>query len=477
VVRIRRFVCAAAECARRTFAEQIDALTTPHARFSPLLRSALTSVAVALAGRAGARLAKALGMAAGKDVLLDMVRALPEAAASVVKIVGVDDFSLRKGAVYGTIIVDVATGKAIDLIEGRDAEPFARWLAEHQGAQVICRDRAGAYAAGAREGAPDALQCADRWHLWDNLAKHTERAVIRHRNCINEVTLSESATAPDPIPNPAPDNDSAEQAEGTGESVAGQEPTGRAAWIHQRFEAVKALQAKGHGIREIARTLTIDRKTARRYIQADSPGELTAKALDRYHQLDPHLDYLAQRWNQGCRNATVLYGELKQRGYRGSSRVVARHLQPLRLLPPAHPVPAPTKPPKIRIRHVTTWLLRRPENLNDSEQNTLTAIRAACPQLDRLARHITAFAKMMVHRTGNETLDTWLAAVEADDIPELHTFARGICQDYTAVRNGLSMPYNSGACEGNVGRLKFLKRQMFGRANFDLLRKRVLAGT
>lgn len=207
--------------------------------------------------------------------------------------------------------------------------------------------------------------------------------------------------------------------------------------------------------------------------QATSADDLVAKALDRDTLLDMHKPYLHQRWDQGCRDVTVLHAELTQRGYRGSIRTLYRFLQPFRALDPsqaAAPVPAP--PPKIR--HVTTWLLRRPEDLDDTAQAALADIRAACPHLDRLGDHITTFAKMMIHRTGANTLDTWLAAAEADDIPELHTFARGIRQDYTAVRNGLTLPHNSGACEGTVNKLKTIKRQMYGRASFSLLRKRIL---
>jgi transposase len=108
---------------------------------------------------------------------------------SAPEILGVDDFALRRSRRYGTIIVDMATGKAIDVLDTRDAEPFTRWLAEHPGARVICRDRAGAYALAARDGAPDAVQCADRWHLWHNLAEHVQRAVTRHHGCLKKGRL------------------------------------------------------------------------------------------------------------------------------------------------------------------------------------------------------------------------------------------------------------------------------------------------
>jgi hypothetical protein len=243
--------------------------------------------------------------------------------------------------------------------------------------------------------------------------------------------------------------------------------------IRQRHATIQTLQAGGHGLREIGRRLSLDRKTVRRFAQAASADDLVAKAVDRPTLLDVHKSYLCLRWNQGCRDGTVPHVELQQRGYRGSARTLYRFLRSLRALDSSQAV-APVEPAPPKIRHVTAWLLRRPEDLDHAEQATLTDIQAACPQLDRLGDFITAFAKMMIHRTGADTLDTWLAAIEADDIPELHTFARGIRQDYIAVRNGLTLPYNSGACEGTVNKIKTIKRQMYGRASFSLLRKRIL---
>ena len=371
-LQVRRFACRVSACPRVTFAEQIDGLTAPHARYSPPLRAALVAVAVALAGRPGARLAATLGMQAGRDTLLTLLRRLPEPQIGEVSVVGVDDFSIRRGSSYGTIIVDMATGKAIDVLEGRTAEPFTRWLIDHPGAQVICRDRAGAYALAAREGAPDAIQCADRWHLWKNLAEHVERAVARHRTCLQQASTpatTDPATAGPPTPAAQPSwqpNPATEP----GEEVAGAAPSGLAARIQQRYIAIKALQAEGHGLRHIARELDLDRKTVRRFAQATSVDDILARTLDRAGLLDAYQPYLTKRWHQGCRDVTTLHAELRQRGYRGSIRTVYRYLQPLRALPPLDPAKAAAsvQPAPPKIRNVTNWLLRRPEDLDHHEQ-------------------------------------------------------------------------------------------------------------
>jgi len=452
----RRFLCINAACTKVTFAGQADGLTARYQRWSVPLAGLLSQVALELAGRAGTRLARALGIAVHRGTLLRLVIDLPEPAiTSAPEVLGVDDFALRRGHVYATVLIDAAIGRAIDILPGREAGPLAGWLKAHPGARVICRDRAGAYAEGARDGAPQAVQVADRWHLWHNLAEHTAKAVARHRSCLKQIAAA--ADQPPPSLEPAA-------------PAAAPPPESRLeARMRDQHAAVQALYARGMGLRAITRELGIDRKTVRRFAYATG-DEAVARAISRPTVLDRYQPHLYRRWTEGCHDAAVLHAEISALGYRGSLRTVYRYLQPLR----AGTAPAALTPSVLKIGEVTSWLLRRAEDLDPRQQQLLAGVRGHCSQLDRLAEHVTGFAKMTTKRTGQQHLAGWLERVEADDQPALHTFATGIRQDLDAVTAGLSLPHSSGPTEGNVNRLKAIKRQMYGRASLDLLRKRVI---
>jgi transposase len=354
----------------------------------------------------------------------------------------------------------------VDLLPDREADTLAGWLREHPGVRVVCRDRAGAYAEGAATGAPEAAQVADRWHLWHNLAEHTEKTVARHRGCWAQPADAPAGDRPPAEPDARPElGQLAEKA-----ALDRREASALVTRTRERYAAVQALREQGKGIKTIMRELGLAKETVRRFARASCVEDLLATARDgRPSIVDEFKPYLHHRFNLGHTNASALFSEIQAQGYRGSLGTVLGYLRPFRALGAA---PAAVPPPPT-VRAVTGAILRHPDRRDADDQARLKDVRAACPHLDTLAEHVTEFAEMLVGRHG-ERLDNWIASVEADDQPDLHRFVNGLRRDETAVRNGLTLSHSSGAVEGSVNRIKMIKRQMYGRAGFDLLRKRVL---
>jgi transposase len=414
---VRRFFCPAPGCKRTTFAEQVQGLTVRYARKTPLLAGVLGGIAVALAGRAGSRLAAGLSVPASRQVMLRLVMATPDPPAAVPRVLGVDDFAIRRGQHYGTLLIDCETGAPLDLLEGRDAQPLADWLTANPGVEIICRDRSGSYADGARTGAPDAIQVADRFHLWQNLAKAAGKCVAAHRGCLAEPALP---AASDEAPPPS----------GAGPP----EPAGKFADRAQRHHAlVHELLAEGRGLREIARHLGWGLHTVQRYARAATWQELADGRWQapRPSKLDPFKPYLDQHAVEGHGSFTRLFREIRDLGYDGSYSVVRTYLDQVR---PAK-APLPQAPPTVR--DVTGWLTRRPGSLAEDDKPRLKAILDRCPELQAASDQVRAFATMITQLTGQD-LPQWIADARDAGLPGISSFAKGLEQDLDAVTQGLT---------------------------------------
>ncbi|MFJ6140960.1 ISL3 family transposase [Kitasatospora sp. NPDC092286] len=443
-LRVRRFFCDNAECGKRTFAEQIPGLTFRYGRCTVGLRRVREAVALALGGRAGARLTEHLAVGIGRDALIRLIRALPDPLTGQVRVLGVDDFALRKGHHYGTVLIDIQGRRPVDVLPERSADALAAWLTAHPGVEVICRDRASYYAEGADRGAGTATQVADRFHLWQNLGQAAERLVARLR--------------PQWVP-PAPAKQKVVLPEGP-----------RARRTRERHALVHALMAKGMGPSQIVAELALDPKTVRKFMRAATPEELIGdRPTGRQSSLDGHAAYLIARFNEGCHSAERLHRELAERGLTVSERTVRRFVHRLR----DNAKPA-TRPPVPKIREVTRLILTHPDNRPEAGRVLLKELRDRCRELDDACDLIARFATVLVNRRGHEDLEQWTADAEASHLPELRGFATGLRRDWDAVLAGLTLRWNSGPVEGHVNRIKMIKRQMFGRAKLDLLRKRVL---
>lgn len=473
-LQVSRYFCDAPGCEARTFAEQIPGVSVRHGRRTPHLTRMLVDIGLALAGRAGSRLAATIGLRAGRNVLLRLVRALPDRLIGAVAVLGVDDFALRRGHRYGTILIDMDTHRPIDVLDDRLADTFAAWLEDHPGVVVVCRDRGCAYAEGARAGAPQAIQVADRWHLWKNLAEQVEKTVAAHHGCVcrayatppeeptgepSDVATDEPTAVDTAVDTAVVDAANADRREGSALVVRTKE----------RYAAVQALKAQGKGIKAIRRELGLAKETVRKFYRAGSVDELLATArAGRRSILDPFKPFLHDAWNAGRTRFFDLHRDIVAQGFRGSYAAVRDYLAPFRAQAGR---PSSVIVPKVR--QITSWLLRHPDRLDVDDHVGLKQVRAACPELDIATARVAAFAQILTERRG-EQLDDWMTTVEADDLPHLHRFVRGLRRDHDAVLNGLTLAHSSGAVEGAVNRIKMIKRQMYGRAKFDLLRARIL---
>ncbi len=415
----------------------------------------LVGLGLALAGRAGARIADLIGIQVSRSTILRILGALPDPASASPRVVGIDEFALRKGRVYGTVLVDVETRRPVDLLPDRESGTVAAWLASRPGIEVVCRDRAPFYIDAATTGAPQAVQVADRWHLWHNLGEVAERCIAAHRACLRAVPPDASEASPAAEVDPTP-----EQPWPTGHRFADR--------ARARHAAVHELLAAGHSRRAIARRLRIGQNTVLKYADAPAPESLFhGQWQGRPSKLDPFKAHLDRRWAEGCTNAWQLWEEIKSQGYLGSYGRVRAYIHDKRAKP-GQVAPRPPTP-----HTVAGWILRHPDSLDEQERLGLKAVLAGCPEVDALTGHVRAFARILTERRG-DLLPSWLGAVRDDDLPKLHGFAVGLERDLAAVTAGLTLPWSSGVVEGHVNRIKMLKRQMFGRAGFELLRKRVL---
>ena len=377
-LRVRRFFCDNPECRRKTFAEQVDGLTRRWSCVSEGLRRMLTAIGLALAGRSGARLSTALGMPASRDRLLRLVRALPDPPVGEITVLGVDDFAFKRGHHYGTVLIDCETRKVVDVLVGRDAEPLTAWLQGRAAPAVICRDRASAYAEAARTAAPEAVQVADRFHLWQNLATAVEKCVAQHKSCLDG---SVDTAAEEPA------------------EASAAEPTGAMAERRRAHHAlVHELLAEGAGFRQIARHLGWSHRTVSKYAHAATWQEMLVGQKPRPSLVDPFKPYLVRRIGEGCLKASTLYREITAQGFTGSNPIVRKFVEQHRSKPDLTRV---CRPPSVR--KVTGWICRHPDNLVDRDTEQLQKILDRCPELRSAVELVRSFADMITTCTVSDS--------------------------------------------------------------------------
>ena len=496
-VRVRRFRCANGDCPRRIFAEQFSDLAAPRARQTVRLRGALQQVGLALGGRAGARLAGRLAMPTTGKTVLHLVRQTLLPAVDPPRVVGIDDWAWRRGHRYGTILCDLERHQPIELLPDRSAETVAAWL-QGQPIEIVTRDRGGLYADGASRGVPAAAQVADRWHLVDNLVDALERFLLHKRTVLKQTAgliMTDEGVSRAPVGAGVPTDEMypgrrTHPAPRRWQQRAEEESQRRNAARLACYERIRALATAGADKADIARMVGVSRQTVHRYLAMATPPE-RRQPKRRGTVLDAWTQYLLRRWAEGCHNGMRLWREIQAQGFAYSCSNVTRFVARLRRGEITCPqsfagdaagadgcgTPSPVGRPLATgwsARRVARLMVYRPKQLSDRQANYLTQVCAADAAIDEAYRLTQDFLGMVRERMGDQ-LEEWIAAAQGSDIAELRRYAVGLRADQAAVQAGLTLKWSNGQVEGHIHRLKLLKRQMYGRAGFDLLRRRVLA--
>jgi len=478
---VRKFVCRNQACTRRIFTERLPDLVATYAHKTHRLITVLRAIGLALGGNAGARLAARLRLPTSPSTRLRLVRAapIPQPQTPALQVVGVDEWAWRRGHRYGTMLVDLMTHRVVDLLPDRSATSVAAWLAQHPTITVVCRDRSGLYADGIRRGAPEAVQVVDRFHLVHNLRQVLEAFLIDHRAVLQAaavgtamaLTLPTGLVPVTPMyqgrrrcPKPAPP-----QAE---------RPPRHARWV-AIYEAVRALRARGTPIAILARQLGISRPTVYAYLRRDMPpGPRQLQRPSSARVLTPYVPYLIRRWRESGADSRQLGREIQTLGYTHSARTVGRFITRLRRAADAGHPPESQRSPYMRpegpsARAVSFVMVCQAAKRSSDAQTYLDQLCQMDARITRVYRLAQAFLAIVREHRGSD-LEAWITAATASGIDALARFARGLRDDLAAVTAGLTLPWSNGPVEGQITRLKLLKRQGYGRAGSALLRQRIL---
>lgn len=480
-VHARRFFCDEALCEQRIFCERLSQIA-PRARKTGRLEKALLAIVLELGGRAGARLAVELGLLVGRDALLARAKNLtPEARFEKMRVLGIDDFAFRKGNAYGTILVDLERHKVVDLLPERSTQITADWLRRHPGVEVVSRDRSNVYAQGISEGAPEAAQVADRWHLLRSLALGLEEFLLHKRSALGKAAAHETDDK-DRLPGSI-DDDLSTLPVRLGRPYGSIE--GPAHKRHERlleqWKEIRRLHLAGASVKDIAEWVGTSHSTVYRYRELAEPPPHRGYRR-RGSVLDPYLPYLIRRWNEGCRSAKRLHQEIREQGYRHSVDTVNRLLSSFRhteqrgeklpLAPRAKRGSIAGASPTAK--NVAALFMRREENLSEEQKEYLRRLCASDASLAD-ARHLTQEFAKMVRELEGEKLAGWLEKAAVSEASVMKKFAASLRKDILAVEAGLTERWSNGPVEGFIHKLKLVKRQGYGRAGLGLLRARMLA--
>ena len=467
---VRKFVCGTPACSHKIFTERLPGLVESYGRMTGRLIALLQALGLGAGGQMGTRQADRSGIATSPSTLLRHLMQLPTPVARAVRVLGVDDFAWKKRFTYGTILVDLARRKIIDVLADRESATVEAWLQEHPEVELVIRDRGKDFTKAATRGAPQARQVVDRFHVVKNLSEVLQE-ILGH--CRAEIRQGEA---------PVPQEKAAEERIRARPSVATwqQRTPAHVKKAHQarqasrddRYRQMTTLRAQGLTQREVARRMGMSERAVRHWLKRGA-APTNERQFRRRSVFDPYAAYVLQRWQDGIHEAKQLYEEIQVQGFSGTVRIVQRFVQALRDDPEKIPLAPATGADRFSSKTASWLFIRDPKRLTTQKQAELELICQRSETARKTYALTQQFMSMLRLRRGQD-FETWLSAVEASSIPELRRFAQGLLKDKDAVVAGLTLSYSNGPVEAQVHKLKLVKRSMFGRAKLPLLRQRLL---
>jgi transposase len=476
---VRKWFCDTPTCPRRIFTERLPTVVAPWARRTRRLAQRLLAYGLALGGEAGARLAARLGLATSPATLLGLVQAASAPAPAASRIIGVDEWAWRRGQRYGTILVNLEDHQVLDLLPERSADSVAAWLAQHPTVTLVCRDRSALYAEGITRGAPQAVQVVDRFHLVANLREAVE-AVLHDQQPVLQTAAARTAQAltqrVGSMAGPAMYRGRHHSVPVRQQEQEAAQQQRHATWV-ATYEAIQALRAQGTPVTTIAKQLGLSRPTVTKFLRRTTPPP--PRSPQRSGQvLRPYMAYLIRRWREGITDSMQLWQELREQGYTYSARTVSRFITRLRqageagLAPETQASPY-TRPQGPSARAVSfTWMCAEAKRPPEA-QLYVEQLTQSDPAMARAYTVSQAFLTLVRERRG-DALMAWITEATSSGIVALARFAQGLQEDLAAITAGLTLSWSNGPVEGQVNRLKLLKRQGYGRAGVRLLRQRLM---
>jgi transposase len=456
---VRKFFCDSLTCQRRVFTERFSSFLVPYARKTSRLKEHLIKIAYSMSAEQGGKLTSCLGMCVSASTLLRFIRQTKISLQKSVRVAAIDDWAFTKGKRYGTLICDAESHRPLELLPDRTVDTVKGWLHKHPEIHIVTRDGSHAYAKAIKDGAPQAIQISDRWHLLRNLSVKVDdflKRTCKKKRLPLTVIKKENEKKPSVSTDENPKTETKALTEQQKEK-----------W--KLILQVQEMRQKGLSILFISKQIKRDPKTIRKYLELKEPP--IRQRRRRESILTPYKSKIQHLLYEG-KTIAEIFEAVKQEGYPGSTTILSDYIASFRRNIKQEIVSSLPKK-YISLFQMAYYIWEFPDKLTKEQNEERKQAFQCFPFFEPFYTLIQRYRKIIQNQQ-HDKLHQWIAEAQKSNIPEIHQLVNGIQRDYLAISHALQYPWTNGLIEGHVNRLKTLKRLMYGRANFDLLRQRVL---